>query len=115
MAEAEKQQEQYGEADVYFEHEVNLLHPKTPYMREFLRNITPLMIIYLVLLVFGPGIIFLTATNPDGTGPLTEATFLWFPAHWFIAAWFVPVGCFILAIIFAVMQDRLSAKYGKRD
>lgn len=115
MADEEKKQETYGDADVYFEHEVNLLNPKTPFMRDFLKLSLPLVIIYVVVLIAGPGIIFLTAETADGMGPLADITILSFPLHWFIVAFICPGVPFILAVIFAIQQDKLWEKYGESE
>ena len=121
MAEEEKNNEEKqdefeeyytAEEKEYLESEVNLLSPQTPFMRDFLKLSMPLVIIFVVTILGGPALVFLAAENPDGTGPLTEATILWFPAHWFIMAWVVPVIPFILAIVFAIQQDKLWQKYG---
>lgn len=113
MAKEETQEEFYASNDMekeYLEKEVNLLNPQTPFLKDFLKLSVPLLIIFVVTVIAAPAIIFLAAENPDGTGPLTEATILWFPAHWFIAA-FTPVIPFILCIVFAIKQDKLWDKY----
>ena len=115
MADEEKKNESYDETDIYFEHEVNLLHPKTPFMKDFLTLSLPLVIIYVVVLLAGPAVIFLTAETADGMGPLTQATILSFPVHWFIVAFICPGVPFILAIIFAIQQDKLWEKYADSE
>ncbi len=101
------------EKNIYLEAEVNLLKPYTPYMRDNLRIIWTIIIIW-VFTTFGfPIIVWLTAWDPLGEGPLTAANYMGWPVHWFLTALIAPTSALVLCIIFCIRLDQLNRKYGR--
>lgn len=90
----------------YLQSEVNILRPKTPYMREHLRVIWIGFILW-ALAVFGP----VTATAMYPSLMTSELPIISFPAHYFAIAIGAPSMALILSAWYAHRRDRLDEKY----
>ncbi|WP_435114884.1 DUF4212 domain-containing protein [Halolamina sp. C58] len=96
------------EADVdYLDTEINILKPKTPFMRDHLKQVWAGFIAWTIL-TWGP----VTATFLAPGLMTQEIPIIQFPAHYFAVAFVAPTSSLVLAYIYTRRRDRLDEKYG---
>ena len=91
----------------YLETEINLLKPRTPYMRDHLRIIWMGFALW-ALTTFGP--VTATVVAPDVM--TTQMPVIGFPFHYFAIAIGGPAAALILSAWYSRKRDHLDAKYG---
>lgn len=96
----------------YLQWEINIFKPASQYMKDYLVSMWITFVLWAVAIFGPPTVLRLTQTTPSGIGPLTEATFLGFPLHWFIAALGSTTAALILCLVFTLQLDKLSKRYG---
>lgn len=96
------------EAEVdYLDTEINILKPKTPFMRDHLKLVWVSFIAW-TLLTWGPVVAtYLAPGLMTQSIPLIE-----FPAHYFTVAFLAPTSSLVLAFIYSRKRDKLDEKYG---
>ncbi len=96
------------EAEVdYLETEINILKPKTPFMRDHLKQVWAGFVAWTIL-TWGP----VTATFLAPELMTQEIPVLQFPAHYFTVAFLAPTSSLVLAFVYSRRRDKLDEKYG---
>lgn len=96
------------EAEVdYLDTEINILNPKTPFMRDHLKLVWAGFLAWTVL-TWGP----VTATFLAPELMTQEIPVIDFPAHYFTVAFLAPTSSLVLAFIYSRRRDKLDEKYG---
>ncbi|RRJ30521.1 DUF4212 domain-containing protein [Halocatena pleomorpha] len=94
------------EPSEYLDTEVNIFNPSTPFMRDHLRLIWGLFVVWAIV-VFGP--VTATYLAPD---LMSSITVLGFPLHYLLTAVAAPFGALVLSGVYAYKRDALDGKYG---
>lgn len=94
------------EPSEYLNTEINIFNPSTPFMRDHLRLVWTLFVVWVVI-VFGP----VTSTYL-APGVMTSITVLGFPLHYLLTAIGAPFGALVLSAVYAHKRDTLDSKYG---
>lgn len=89
----------------YLDHEINLLNPSTPFMRDNLKVLWGTFVVWVVF-VFGP--VTAAAIAP---GFMTGTIVFGFQLHYFLTALLAPFSALVLSIGYAWQRDRLDEKY----
>lgn len=96
------------------DYRVNFFRPRPGFMRREVRFIW-LMLAGWALLTFGfPLYLVLVQQSADGSSPLTRATLLGFPFHYWFSGQFLIVWFIALCFLFNVLVDHLTERFRRR-